>query len=480
MSPTLVIAVISTYFLILILISHLTSKGADSTAFFTANRQSPWYLVAFGMIGASLYGVTFISVPGMVGNMQFSYLQVAFGYLLGYLIIGTVLMPLYYKLNLISIYTYLEERFGYWAYKSGAIFFLLSRIVGSSLRLFVVAGVLQLALFDSWGLPFSLTVLITIILIWVYTFRGGIKTIVWTDTLQTFFMLAAVITTIYLIKGRLDLSFGGMIDVIGNSEYSKVFFWDWHDDKHFLKQFMSGAFIAIVMTGLDQDMMQKNLTCRNIGDAQKNMFWFSIILALVILFFLSLGALLYVYAANKGIKLPERSDDLFPLLALDHFSVFAGITFLLGITAAAYSSADSALTALTTSFCVDILGFKNWDSEKHKRDRIKVHIGFSLLLFVVILIFKAINDDQSVIDAVLTVAGYTYGPILGLFAFGLFTRYKIKDNLVLPVCLASPLVSYLLNIYSEELFGGYKFGYEILMVNGLLTFIGLFLIRKNH
>jgi len=479
MSPTLVITIISTYFLMLILISHFTSRGADSTTFFTGNRQSPWFLVAFGMIGASLSGVTFISVPGWVGDIQFSYFQMVLGYLLGYLVIGTVLMPLYYKLNLVSIYTYLENRFGYWAYKSGAIFFLLSRIIGSGFRLFLVAAVLQLALFDSWGLPFTFTVLITIILIWIYTFRGGIKTIVWTDTLQTFFMLAAVITSVYLIKDQLDLSFSGMIDVIRSSEYSQAFFWDWYDDKHFLKQFMTGAFIAIVMTGLDQDMMQKNLTCRNIGDAQKNMFWFSIILVIVNLIFLSLGVLLYVYAADKGIALPERSDDLFPMLALDHFSLFAGITFLLGITAAAYSSAYSALTALTTSFCIDILGFENWDSEKHKRDRIKVHLGFSILLFVIILIFKAIND-QSVISAVFTAAGYTYGPILGLFAFGLFTRIEVRDNLVLPVCLASPAISYLLNIYSEELFGGYKFGYEILMVNGLLTFIGLFLIRKNH
>jgi len=328
-------------------------------------------------------------------------------------------------------------------------------------------------------LPFSLTVLITIILIWIYTFRGGIKTIVWTDTLQTFFMLAAVITSIYLIKDQLDISFGGMIDVIERSEYSQAFYWDWYDSKHFIKQFMSGAFIAIVMTGLDQDMMQKNLTCRNIREAQKNMFWFSIIIVFVNLLFLSLGALLYIYAGSKGIELPERSDDLFPLLALDHFSVFAGITFLLGITAAAYSSADSALTALTTSFCIDILGFENWDSEKHKRDRIMVHLGFSILLFVVILIFRAIND-QSVISAVFTIAGYTYGPILGLFAFGLFTRIKVRDNLVLPVCLASPIFSYLLNMYSEELFLGYKFGYELLMVNGLLTFLGLFLIRKKH
>ena len=272
-----------------------------------------------------------------------------------------------------------------------------------------------------------------------------------------------------------------MVDVIRDSEYSRVFFWDWYDSKHFLKQFMSGAFIAIVMTGLDQDMMQKNLTCRNIGEAQKNMFWFSIIIVFVNFLFLSLGVLLYIYAASMGIALPERSDDLFPLLALDHFSVFAGITFLLGITAAAYSSADSALTSLTTSFCVDILGFKNWDSEKHKRDRIMVHIGFSLLLFFVILIFRAVNPDQSVISAVFIAAGYTYGPILGLFVFGLFTRFKIKDNLVLPVCLASPVVSYLLNIYSKYLFGGYEFGFgEILMINGLLTFIGLFLIRKNH
>lgn len=477
MSPVLVISIIGSYFLVLILISQLTSGDASSSTFFTANRQSPWYLVAFGMIGASLSGVTFISVPGWVGDSDFSYFQMVLGYLAGYLVIGTVLLPLYYKLNLVSIYTYLDQRFGFWSYKTGAFFFLLSRVIGSSFRLFLVAGVLQLAIFNAWGIPFWITVLVTIVLIWVYTFRGGIKTIVFTDTLQTLFMIIAVVTSIYLIGDELRLSFSGLINVIDESQYSKMFFWDWKSDQYFIKQFLSGAFIAIVMTGLDQDMMQKNLTCRNIGEAQKNMFWFSIILVFVNLLFLGLGALLYVYSGEMGISVPVKTDDLFPMLALDHFTIFAGITFLLGITAAAYSSADSALTALTTSFCVDFLNFNDSDNKNHKSTRIKVHIGFSVLLFIVILIFHLIND-QSVISAVFTAAGYTYGPLLGLYAFGLFTKWKVKDKYVPLICLLSPLLSYILNLHSQSLLYGYKFGFEILIVNGFLTFIGLLLIRK--
>jgi Na+/proline symporter len=479
MDPLLVITVIASYFLLLMVISHFTSKGSDNLTFFTANRQSPWYLVAFGMVGASLSGVTFISVPGEVGNTAFAYFQVVLGYLVGYLVIATVLLPLYYRLNLISIYTYLQQRFGNSSYKTGAFFFLLSRIVGSAFRLFLVATVLQLAIFDAYNWPFSVTVAVTIALIWLYTFRGGIKTIVWTDTLQTLFMITAVIISIYLMKDSLDLTWTTMTEKISASGYSEIFVWDWQSGQNFFKQFISGAFIAIVMTGLDQDMMQKNLTCRTLKDAQKNMFWFCIVLVIVNFLFLCMGALLYLYAEQMQIALPQRTDDLYPLLALNHFPAVAGVVFLLGIIAAAYSSADSALTALTTSFCVDFLGLGQDDKPISKKVRIRVHIGFSIVLFLVILIFKAINDD-SVITAVFKAAGYTYGPILGLFAFGLITKYSLKDKWVPVVCFLAPILSYIININSEAWFNGYRFGFEILVVNGLLTFIGLFLLKVKN
>jgi len=478
MSPTLVISIIIAYFLLLMLIAHFTSGKSDNISFFTANRQSPWYLVAFGMIGASLSGVTFISVPGEVGNTAFSYFQVVLGYLVGYLVIGTVLLPLYYKLNLISIYAYLEERFGFYAYKTGAFFFLLSRIVGSSFRLFLVAGVLQLAIFDFYGWPFSITVAITIALIWLYTFRGGIKTIVWTDTLQTLFMISAVISSIYLVKDALDMSWLSMISELEQSKMTKIFVWEGNSAQNFFKQFISGAFIAIVMTGLDQDMMQKNLTCKSLKDAQKNMFWFCIVLVIVNFLFLAMGALLYLYAENMNIAIPLRSDDLYPMLAVEHFPIAAGVVFLLGIIAAAYSSADSALTSLTTSFCVDFLGLGKSDRPLGQKIRIRVHLTFSVILFLVVLAFKAIND-QSVITAVFVAAGYTYGPILGLFAFGLFTKLSIKDNAVPIVCVAAPVMSYIINANSESWFSGYKFGFEILVVNGLITFIGLWLLKTG-
>lgn len=477
MTPILVFTIIASYFLVLMLISQFTSKGATSQDFFTANRQSPWYLVAFGMIGASLSGVTFISVPGEVGNSQFAYFQVVIGYLLGYWVIAMVLMPLYYRLNLISIYTYLEQRFGFWSYKTGAFFFLLSRIIGSSFRLFLVAGVLQLAFFDAFGVPFWVSVMITIGLIWLYTFRGGIKTIVWTDTLQTLFMLFSVVFSIYFIADELSLSWTQLTDKVMESEMSRIFVWEWQSGRNFFKQFFSGAFIAIVMTGLDQDMMQKNLTCKTLGDAQKNIFWFCVVLVIVNFLFLSLGALLYVYADEMAIALPQRSDDLFPMLAIQHFSLLGGGLFLLGIIAAAYSSADSALTALTTSFCVDFLGYRAEDEARFGRLRRWVHFGFSVVLFAVVLIFRAIND-QSVINSVFTAAGYTYGPLLGLYTFGMFTKWQVKDKFVLPICLLSPVLSYIININSVDWLFGYKFGFEILMLNGLLTFGGLWAIRK--
>jgi SSS family transporter len=479
MSPLLVICIIVLYFCALILISFITSKGADTNTFFTANRQSPWYLVAFGMIGASLSGVTFISVPGNVGKIGFSYFQIVLGYLAGYWVIMGVLMPLYYRLNLISIYTYLEQRFDPWAYKTGALFFLVSRTIGSSLRLFLAATVLQLFLFDAWGVPFFVTVATTIVLIWVYTFRGGIKTIVWTDTFQTFFLVTAVAITVWKISGDLGLGFSEMVNTISENGYLKIFhFDDARSPLFFPKQFLGGAFIAITMTGMDQEIMQKNLTCKNIGEAQKNMFWFSLTLVFVNLLFLTLGALLYIYSQQKGIALPAYSDELFPRLAFNELGPMVGILFLLGITASSYASADSALAGLTTSFCIDFLHFKDKPEETKQRQKFMVHVGFSLLFLVIIVVFKEINE-RSVIDAVLNVAGYTYGPLLGLFSFGLFTKQKIKGPAVLAVCLLSPVLSYLLSTYLPVWTGGYKIGIEILIFNGLFTFLGLRLISKK-
>ena len=476
MNANIILLIFIIYFLVLLFISRLTTKKSSFNDFFNANRSSPWYLVAFGMIGTSLSGVTFISVPGEVGNTNFSYFQVVLGYLLGYYVIAKVLLPLYYKLNLVSIYTYLDKRFGYYSYKSGAFFFLLSRTIGASFRLFLVAGVLQIAVFNQLGMPFYFSVFITILLIWVYTFKGGIKTIVWTDALQTFFMLSAVIITIFIILDKMEISLFESIVLIKNSSYSNIFYFDWKSSNDFFKQFFSGAFIAIVMTGLDQDMMQKNLTCKNLGDAQKNIFWFCVILVIANLLFLSLGALLYIYSESLNIPIPQRSDDLYPILALNNLGGLTSIIFLLGIIAAAYSSADSALTSLTTSFCIDFLNIDN--SSNKKKTRFFVHIGFSVILFLVILIFKEINDE-SVINSIFKAAGYTYGPLLGLFSFGIFTKYNVRDRFVLPICILSPAFSYIINIYSEQLLYGYKFGFEILLLNGLITFLGLFLIRKK-
>ena len=479
MSPGLVAIIIGSYFLVLILISWLTSKGSDSESFYTGNRQSPWYLVAFGMIGASLSGVTFISVPGEVGNSNWFYFQMVLGYILGYLAIAEVLLPLYYKLNLISIYSYLEDRFGFWAYKSGAFFFLISRIIGASFRLFLVAGVLQIAFFDAFGLPFWVAVVSAILLIWIYTFRGGIKTIVWTDTFQTGFMVLSLLISIYFIKDSFGWSWGELVNAVNSDARSKMFDWDWQSNSNFFKQFFAGAFIAIVMTGLDQDMMQKNLTCKSLKDAQKNVYWFTGILVIVNVLFLALGVLLYQFAEINSILLDERTDALFPLLAVNHFSMIAGIFFLLGITAAAYSSADSALTALTTSFCIDFLGFKPENFKEKNRVRILVHIGFSLILFMAVMVFHALNDE-SVINSIFKAAGYTYGPLLGMFVFGIYTNKTVTDRYVPIVCLASPIISFLININSEAWFGGYKFGFEILILNGVLTFIGMWILASKN
>ncbi|QIP14435.1 sodium:solute symporter [Spirosoma aureum] len=477
MNTTVALVILIAYFGMLIAVSFYTARGADTNTFFTANRQSPWWLVAFGMIGTSLSGVTFISVPGAVGKIGFSYFQVVLGYIIGYLVIGSVLMPLYYRLNLISIYGYLEKRFGFWSYKTGAGFFLLSRTVGSAVRLYVAAGVLQIALFTPLGIPFEISVLITIGLIWIYTFKGGVKTIIVTDTLQTVFLVTAVILTIFLISKELNLSFGGLVKTVSDSPMSQIFYWDGNDPKNFFKQFISGTFIAIVMTGLDQDLMQKNLTCKNIGEAQKNMFWFTCTLVVVNFLFLSLGVLLYQYAQQEGISIPARTDDLYPLLALNHLGLVVAITFLLGITAATYASADSALTALTTSFCVDFMNVESRPEAERSRIKHIVHIGFSLLFYVVIIVFRQLNSKE-VITAVFDIAGYTYGPLLGLYAFGIFSKRPVIDRLVPFICLASPVLTYVVNENSVAWFGGYQFGFERLLLNGLFTFVGLLAVSK--
>ena len=480
LSPIWIIAVIICYFALLMLISYFTGKDSDNEKFFLAGRQSPWYVVAFGMIGASLSGVTFISIPGVVGaggaNMDFSYMQMVLGYLLGYAVIALVLLPLYYRLNLTSIYSYLDKRFGLEAYRTGAGFFLLSRTVGASFRLYLVAVVIQEFVMSAWGVPFWVTVMVTIGLIWVYTFRGGINTIIWTDTLQTFCMLLSVVLTIIAIGNTLDLNLGELFSLVQQSEYSQVFFFSggWSDPNNFFKQLISGALIAIVMTGLDQDMMQKNLSCRSLREAQYNVLAFSGVLVLANLLFLTLGALLYIYSSHIGLDIPAKTDLLYPEVAFNHLSAFTGIIFVLGLTAAAYSSADSALTSLTTSFCIDFLDFEKNDQspEEQEKTRFRVHVGFSVLLFVVIVIFHLINND-AVISQIFKWAGYTYGPLLGLFSFGLFTTLKVNRRYIIPICLLAPVLSYVLD--ANDLFLNFKLGFLIILLNGLLTFLGLWI-----
>ncbi|MEC3907304.1 sodium:solute symporter [Tamlana sp. 2201CG12-4] len=481
MTATQIMLLIITYFVVLILISYFTGKEDTNDAFFKANKSAPWYLVAFGMIGASLSGVTFISVPGAVETKQFGYLQVVFGYFFGYLVIAYVLLPIYYKLNLTSIYTYLKDRFGTISYKTGSVAFLISRVIGASFRLFLVAKVLQLLIFDQYHIPFTITVIITIALIWLYTFKGGIKTIIYTDTLQTLFMLISVIVTIAFLASALDLNSISEIYInVKENALSKVFFLDdVNDAQYFIKSFLAGMFITITMTGLDQDMMQKNLTCKNLKEAQKNMISFSVVLIFVNILFLVLGLLLTQYANQHGIT--AKKDDLFPTIAmLPEIGILTSAFFLLGLIAAAYSSADSALTSLTTSFCIDIIELDKKPKKDQKRIRKQTHIFISLLLVVVIILFEAIFKDVSVIWELFKAAGYTYGPLLGLFAFGIFTKTQLKDKWVWVIALVAPVVSYFINEYSADLLNGYQIGFEILIINGILTFLGLILIRRKQ
>lgn len=490
MSAGTILVIIIIYFGVLILISNLVSKkSSDNDTFFKANKNSKWYLVAFGMIGTALSGVTFISVPGNVGSpeSQFSYFQFVLGNAIGFLIIAKVLLPLYYRMNLTSIYGYIEQRLGIVSYKTAASIFLISRTIGSAFRLYLVVIVLQRYVFDFFNVPFAVTVLISLGLIFAYTYRGGLKTIIITDTLQTFFLVSSVFLTIIFICQSLDLSAIEAFEAVKNSNYSKIFFYeDYLKGNFVLKQILGGIFVTIAMVGLDQDLMQKNLSCKNIGEAQKNMFTFTGIFVVINIFFLSVGALLYLFATKNNIEIPmvngvARTDYLFPEIAFNHLAIFPAIIFLLGLTAATFATTDSALTALTTSFCVDFLNMdktENASNPKNVKNRHLVHLGFSLLMFLVIIVFNSLND-QSVVTMIFKVASYTYGPLLGLYAFGLFMKSKtVHDKFVPFICIISPLVCFFLAKNSAVLFGNYVIDNELIIINGLITFIGLLLISK--
>lgn len=480
MSPSLILSCVIAYSALLFFVVWRTSRNADNDTFFIGNKSSKWYLVAYGMIGASLSGVTFMSVPGIVGATNFSYLILVFGYFFGYAAISLILLPIYYKMNLTSIYSYLESRLGFWSYKTGAFYFILSRTIGAAFRLYIVVNVLQLFIFDAWGVPFWITVASFIILILLYTYKGGVKTIVWTDTLQTTFMLLAVVISVISISSSLHMGISDLFSAIHRKGYDTMINSDWRSKTFFLKQFFGGMFISIAMTGLDQEMMQKNISVKTLANSQKNMFTFSVVLVFVNFLFLCLGALLYLYSSANGITLPAKSDDLFPIIAINHIGGFVAIVFIIGLISAAYPSADGALTALTSSFCIDFLNFnKSTMPEKQKtRRRYLVHISFAIILLMVILIFKVINDD-AVISKLFTVAGYTYGPLLGLFTFGIFSKKSPIDKFVPIVCLASPLICYIINEHSTTWFNNYKFGFELLILNGLITFIGLHFISTK-
>ncbi|WP_034043070.1 sodium:solute symporter [Wocania ichthyoenteri] len=483
MNATLILIIIASYFGVLMLISHFVSKKSSDESFYTGDRESPWQVVAFGMIGAVLSGVTFVSIPGMVGTNYFYYLQFVFGNVVGYVFITYILIPIYYDLKLVSIYTYLETRFGIRAYKTGSLFFLISQSFGAALRLLLAAKILQYAVFDAFNIPFYITVFLILVLIWVYTHRSGIKTIVWTDMLQTFFLLMAAIVTIYVTKDALNLSFSETVSAVTEHEYFKVFNWDFNSGNNFFKQFISGVLIAIAMVGLDQNMMQKTLTCKNKKEAQRNILTFSLILAVTQFLFLGLGVMLYLYAEKFGIQLEVENgkfintDALFPILSLNHFGIIASISFILGITAASFSSADSALTALTTSFTHDFLDIQHKNPKEKKRLKNCVLFGFSVVIFTIIMLFSESKGD--VISTIFKVAGYTYGPLLGLYMFGIFTKIKIKDAAVPFICILMPLLTYLLNHYFI-LWYNFDFGFMNVFVNAALTVVCLMVVKKKN
>jgi Na+/proline symporter len=480
MVSTLFLSVIIGYFLVLLGVAYYTSKNATNESFFIGNKSSHWALVAFGMIGTSLSGVTFVSVPGTVELAKFGYFQVVLGYFIGYFVVAFVLLPLYYKLKLTSIYDYLGQRFGNFSYKTGALFFILSRTLGATLRLYLVINVLQVFVLDQLGMNFHLTTLIILCMILLYTFKGGVKTIVWTDTLQTFFMLLALVVCVFYIINDLGMSFSETLTSLKSSGHLSIFHTDIMDKKHFLKQIIGGAFITIAMTGLDQEMMQKNISVKTLGGAQKNMVLFSSVMVLVNFLFLFLGGVLFLYASTHGILV--KGDDLFPTIALNYLPVGISLIFIIGLISALFPSADGAITALTSSFCIDIIGMQkrpDWSVEKRERVRKIVHLSFALLFLVMVYYFKELNN-KSIIGILLDIAGYTYGPLLGLFAFGILSKHKIKDRLAPIVCIVAPVLCYLFQNYVPSYLGWkYQIGIELLLINGLLTFVGLWLIKEN-
>lgn len=483
----LILVVFIAYTLLLFLVAHITSRKSSNTTFFTGNRKSPWFVVAYGMIGASLSGVTFMSVPGGVYTGQFTYFGIVLGYIIGYAVIALLLLPLYYKLNLTSIYSYLGIKFGKSSEKTGSLLFIISRLVGSAIRMYLVVFVLYEFVFKAWGIPFWVPAALFIVLILFYTFKGGIKTVVWTDTLQTTFLLLAAVMTVVIILKTLNVSFAELMSVSSERGYTRLFETDWSHSKFFVKQILSGAFITITMTGLDQDMMQKNLTCKTLRDAQKNVMTSSLFFVLVNILFMSLGAALIYYAQETGLQLPMNesgvvvNDKIFPTVAFS-LDKLTSIVFMIGLIAAGYSSADGTLTALTTTFCFDFLHFDKNDkmSEEQKiRYRKFIHVGFALLYLFVIIMFRPFHNE-SLIDKIFEIAGYTYGPLLGLYTFGLFVKNRtVNDRYVPIIAISSPIISYILNLYSKNIFFGYQFGFEILIVNGLLTFMGLLMISKK-
>ena len=502
MSSILLFSFVIGYFLLLLVVAYYTSRNSNNESFFIGNKNSNWMLVAFGMIGTSLSGVTFVSVPGTVGGSGFAYFQVVIGYLIGYMIIAFVLLPLYYRLNLTSIYNYLQHRFGMVSYKTGALFFIISRTLGATARLFLVINVIQLFILEKMGVPFALTTFVILLMILLYTFEGGVKTIVFTDTLQTTFMLLGLVVCIGYIMSNVGHSVTSTLSELTGKGLTKIFNTDINSSSYFLKHIIGGMFITVAMTGLDQEMMQKNISVKRLKDSQKNMITFSITMAIVNFLFLLLGGLLYLFAENNGINVPP--DDLFPTVALSYMPTAVAIIFIIGLISALFPSADGALTALTSSFCIDILGLKRkaeWDEKKRKRIRLTVHFTFAIIFFIAVMGFKYM-DNKSIIDVILKVAGFTYGPLLGLFAFGILSKRKINDRLSLYVCLAAPVLILGIDIinniewyerqlkfegnwvtqvksFSQSLFGSFKIGYELLIYNGILTYLGLLAISRK-
>jgi Na+/proline symporter len=500
MSPALLFTFVSGYFLLLLGVAWYTSRNSNNDTFFIGNRSSNWMLVAFGMVGTSLSGVTFVSVPGTVGIGGFGYFQVVIGYFLGYFAVAFILLPLYYRLNLTSIYSYLLERFGVTSYKTGALFFIISRTLGATARLYLVINVLQVFILDQMHVPFGVTAFVILLMILLYTFEGGVKTIVFTDTLQTSFMLIGLLVCLMYIMNHLNLTFSTTWTALRSHNYSKLFNTDYKSSGYFLKSIIGGAFITIAMTGLDQEMMQKNISVRNLKDSQKNMMTLSVLQGVVVFIFLTLGGLLYLFAFSKGAAFHEVmvngkpqmqflldnkniiGDNIFPQIAFNYLPPIIGIIFILGLISALFPSADGALTALTSSFCIDIIGLKRnrqWNEKQKKNIRMTVHIIFAVIFFLCVMIFKMI-DNKSIIDILLKVAGYTYGPLLGLFAFGIFTKRTLPESAIIPaICLIAPVICYYISDHAAAWFSGYQIGIELLILNGFITFIGLLAVSKK-